>query len=323
MDEIINEVQTNASAIMSTFIMIIGIVTGLLSASDKKNVQIWGNVILAIIYVLLTHFIYQNLILTKWTFVLASAWVCVWILLVWKREIISRSRLDKMIRKFTAKADYCATLCIFGGDLDFFGNVSKPKSMPNGKVKYERNDIRRNKQFLQLKAMKFHTIHILCLRPVDLETRLRIGFLKQTLGDTIAIKFVEEKECSDCTERSSCLACSLCNDCPEDKGCKRVAVSVCNKLASRSQYSCYNPDTKLRGRIARLKGTGATSVAIVTTQIPGKSYFLNEYSSNTKECTIYQTVWNVWWKKCKGDQPLVTQCQEEYIEFSNSNNGEV
>lgn len=315
MEAILNEIRANHSTIMNTYIMIIGIVTSFLTASVKKKVQIIGTTILAIVYVVLTWVIYQDSTLTKYTLLLAAIWVAICFFLVWNREIVSRGKLDRMIRNFTAKTDYTAPLCIFGGDLDFFGNVCKPTTTGKNKIKYQRNSIQRNKQFLQLKKMKFRNIQILSLRPMDNETRLRIGFLKAEFGDWLTIKFIEEKECSTCAERSTCLACNVCNNCPEKKSCKRMNVQKCDKLESEYRYRCYNPDTKLRGRIASLKDTGSTSVAIVTTQTSGKSYYLKEYSSNTKECTIYQNIWNVWWKKCKADSALITECLNDYTKF--------
>lgn len=92
-------------------------------------------------------------------------------------------------------------------------------------------------------------------------------------------------------------------------------MNVCSKLIEYNQYRCYNPDTKLRGRIVKLKGTGATSVAIVTTHTSGKTYLLREYSSNTKECTIYLNIWNVWWTKCKEDKVLIDSCVKEYKDY--------
>ena len=318
--DIIDEIRENSSAIMNTYIMVIGVVTGFLSMSVKKKTQICGTITLASIYVILTETIYQNATLTKLTLFLAIAWVIVCVLLVWKREIVSRAKLDKMIRKFTEKADYAATLCVFGGDLDFFGDV--PRAGRNSdRRRHNKNCITENKQFLQLKKMKFRDIKILCLRPVDVDTRLRIGFLKHTLGDALTIKFVQEKECGSCPDRFTCLACDLCNDCPENRMCRRRNINLCEKLRRAVQHKCYNPDTKLRGRIASLKGTGSVSAAIVTTQTSGKSYYLKEYNSDTKECTIYQNIWNVWWKKCQEDKSLIEQCVNEYKAIQSSNGG--
>lgn len=213
-----------------------------------------------------------------------------------KKSVVSRKSLDRLIRKFTETANHNDEICIFGGDLDFFGKVLN-------------NNIAKNKQYCQIKDMEFKKIKILCIKPEetkkrDKETKLRIGFLIDNFGDDVKIKFFENKRCKTCSEKENCFIC------PDNK-------NKCDKLEECSFAMCYNPDPGLRGRIIRTKKDGSVSVAIVSTQVPGKSYLLKEHSSGTKECTIYQNIWNMWWENCKSDDKFTELCKEEYINSKN------
>lgn len=319
MDKIVADLLKNDSFIVSVVTMFVGSIASYVAVLPKRKGQIIGNIALAVVFDIFTFVYYRNTATTVATVILSVLWVALCLMLSKNRELISRKRLDSMIRKFTDKADYSEPLCIFGGDLDFFGNVARTLTSLQQKEWYRKNSVTQcNKQLLQLKKMKFRNIQILSLRPNESEARIRIGYLKTTLRDAVTIKFIEEKDCDECDERSTCLACDVCNDCTQNKDCNRTTTHTCEKLLKYNKYRCFNPDTKLRGRIAKLKGTGSTTVAIVTTHTPGKSYLLKEYSSNTKECTIYQNIWGVWWKKCKEDHDLINKCVKEYEEFINA-----
>lgn len=319
MSDFLKNVQENGPYIMNASIMLIGIFASFLSASVKKKIQIGGLIVLAVVFNVLTWFVYGKKEILYWTIVLMLVWIVVCMLLIWNKEIVSRNRIDKMIRKFTDSADQFKPICIFGGDLDFFGDVVVNVK---GSAKFLRRNkiIESNKQFNQLKRKSFRNIQILSVRPdsdsdEDQKTRIRIGFLKEKLKGTLQIKFFEEKECNTCPERETCLACDVCQSCPEGKKCKRIGRQLCDKVGKIFQSRCYNPDTQLRGRIAKRKSDGSTCAAIVTTYKSGRSYILKEYSSDTKECTIYQNIWNVWWKKCKEDKEFINKCVNEYKNY--------
>lgn len=320
MGDLLKNIQDNGPYIMNASIMLIGIFASFLSASVKKKTQFVGLVILALIFNILTWLVYKKIEILYWTIALTAVWIVVCFLLICNREIVSRNRIDRMIRKFTSNADQFKPICIFGGDLDFFGNVSVNVNIIDKLFKRNRI-IELNKQYNQLKRKSFKEIQILSVKPdsdsdEDQKTRIRIGFLKENLRGTLEIKFFEEKECNTCSDRTTCLACDVCQTCPEGKKCERMGRQLCDKLSQNSQSRCYNPDTQLRGRIAKRKSDGSTTAAIVTTYKSGKSYILKEYSSDTKECTIYQNIWNVWWKKCKVDEAFIKQCNEEYKKFT-------
>ena len=311
--------QENAPYIMNATIMLIGIFASFLSANLKKKVQITGLFGIAIFFNVITWYVYKDSSILHWTVIITIIWIFICLLLFGNREIVSRSRIDKMIRKFTNDSDQNNPIRIFGGDLDFFGKVeNNVKSID--KIFHPNKYIETNKQFNQLTEKGFTKICILSVKPTrdnsrDKETRIRIGFLKNRLGDNLEIKFFDKRECHNCEEKDTCLACDICESCPKRKACGCDKVHKCEKLLKKSIGRCYNPDTTLRGRIANNKRDGSTWVAIVTTHKAGKSYILKEYSSNTKECTIYINIWEVWWKKCTTDNNFISKCIEEYNEF--------
>lgn len=324
MKEIIKNIQDNGPFIMNALIMFIGIFASFLSASVKKKIQIGGLAVLAVVFNILTWVVYENKDLLCWTIILTVIWIAVCFVIIWNKEIVSRKRIDRMIRKFTGEADQSKPICIFGGDLDFFGDVVIEPTRWD-KVFKRNRIISFNKQYNQLKNVGFHEIDVLSVKPDsdserDKKTRIRIGFLRENLKGNIKIKFFEEKECNSCPERETCFACNVCQTCPEGKKCKRMVMQSCEKLKEEFSNRCYNPDTQLRGRIAKKKRNGSTSAAIVTTYKSRKSYILKEYSSNTKECTIYQNIWGVWWKKCKTDKDFINRCVNEYRNFVNEVN---
>lgn len=189
MSDFFKNVQENGPYIMNTSIMLIGIFASFLSASLKKKTQIGGLIILAVFFDVLTWFVYSEKEILCWTIGLTSIWIVVCLLLVWNKEIVSRNRIDKMIRKFTDSADQFKPICIFGGDLDFFGDVVV--NVKESAKFFRRNKIiESNKQFNQLKRKSFRNIQILSVRPdsdsdEDHKTRIRIGFLKEKLKGTL------------------------------------------------------------------------------------------------------------------------------------------
>lgn len=325
MDELLKCIQyirDNGPYVMNISSMLIGIFASFLSASLEKKVKIWGLFILSIVFNILTWIVYGEKGVLLCTIILTLIWIAACLFLICNREIISRKRIDKMIRNFTDDADQNKPICIFGGDINFFGDVVADVTRKDNFFK-NKNIIQYNRQYNQIKDKGFREIRILCMKPdsdsdEDLKTKIRIGYLKENLKKNLEIKFFEEKECNDCPDREICLACNVCEDCPEGKICKRMGTKICPKLKENLQSRCFNPDTRLRGRIVKRKMDGSTSAAIVTTYKSGKSYILKEYSSNTKECTMYQNIWDVWWKKCKSDENFISQCIDEYKRFINA-----
>lgn len=319
MNEVIKSIQNNGPIIMNASIMFIGIFASFLSATVKKKIQVGGLIVLALIFNILTWIVYERKDVLRGTIILTVIWIVVCAALIWNKEIVSRKRIDRMIRIFTDDADQSKPICIFGGDLDFFGDVViNPTKKEKLFKRYE--IIEFNKQYNQLKDKGFPKIEVLSVKPDsdsdrDQKTRIRIGFLKENLKGNLEVKFFEEKKCNSCSERTTCLACNVCKTCPEGKKCKRMGVQLCDKLRDELHGRCYNPDMQLRGRIAKKKSDGSTSAAIVTTYKSGKSYILKEYSSNTRECTIYQKIWEVWWEKCKMDKEFMNRCVNEYRNF--------
>lgn len=325
MDLIENFCATNNEYIMTSVTMIIGIFAGWLPALKSKKWKIILTIFLSIIFVFITHFSYSN---TKIT-IIASVLSCVWIissiiLFTCRKGVIKRKKLDRMMREFTSNADREQPICIFGGDLDFFGNCYQtPKNCKFfEKSKYNKNDISKNKQFLQIKKeICFRTVNILSVKPDsnsdnDIMTRRRIGFLKEEFGENLTIKFFQSKECHNCSTKDECTICEVCDKCPDKTNCTH-RVKNCEKLKCKCLNMCYNPDTKLRGRFLQKKKDDSMSAAIVTTNKAGKSYILKEYTHGTKEYSIYHMIWDVWWKKCEEDKDFIDQCVSEYRIFMN------
>lgn len=321
MDNILKYIQHNGPYIMNISGMLISIYASFLSALTNTRIKIYGLIFLSVVYNILTWIVYREKGVLFCTAILTLGWIGICCLLIYKREIISRKKLDKMIRNFTSDADQNKPICIFGGDINFFGDVVTDIKWKDNFFGKNDHIIQFNKQYNQIKDKGFRKIQILCVKPdsdsdEDQKTKVRIGYLKEHLKKNLEIKFFEEKECIDCPDREICLACDICKDCPEGKACKRIGIQICPKLKEGFQNRCFNPDTQLRGRIVKRKTDGSTSAAIVTTYKSGKSYILKEYSSNTKECTMYQNIWDVWWKKCKTDENFIAQCIAEYKNFT-------
>lgn len=316
MSEFTNMLKTNQAYVMSTFTFLIGIVANFLASTIKKRIQIIGVIIIAVVYDWFTWFLYEDCAVTLWAIAFTLIWIIICLSMIWKKEIVSRKKIDKMIRRFTSNAHQDKPLCIFGGDLNFFGDVVKNPSFWS-RVTKDNSVIQFNKQYNQIVKKGFRKVQILSVKPdgdseEDKKTRIRIGYLKAKLKRNLEIKFFIEKECMNCSERSTCLVCNVCEGCTEEKNCRRSRTQDCDKLMEASRGRCYNPDLQLRGRIAKRKSDGSTCAAIVTTHKSGKSYILKEYSSNTKECTIYENIWNVWWKKSMVDEKFLKNCINEY-----------
>lgn len=302
----------NNNFIMTISTMIVGIVAGWLPTL-KKLCQITLTVIIAIIFNVIVGLCYQSLSVIILAFVLSVAW-CLLSLLVFKKEEISRRKIGKLIVNFTETADKDMPICIFGGDLNFFGNYIPPRKK-NEKHHALNDDIETNEQFTQISRKGFREIKILGVKPYadtqnDADTRIRIGYIVSELGKKVQIKFFENNLCKDCEKFNECVACN-CGNCKQKGNCEKKQMD-CEKLKKFCQNFCYNPDTTLRGRIVTNKDSHSNCVAIATTKESGKKYILREYSAVAKECQLYQVIWEVWWSKCESDDTFIKQCQQEY-----------
>ncbi len=212
-----------------------------------------------------------------------------------KSDLHSRKKIDKKIINFTKLADPKREIKLFGGDLDFLGNV-------------EDGTILRNKQYLQLKDMDFRKIRILCFEPKTDNDKLRIGCLLKTFNNNVQIKFFEDSNCLNCTEEIK-----------NRNNCSSLGITQKNKntFHKKSPYSnspCNNPDLLIRGRIIE-NGNGAESISITITYESKKKYILKRYNNKDKECDLYFLLWSVWWEKCKGHSNIQTECRKKYEDW--------
>lgn len=222
-------------------------------------------------------------------------------------NIVSRKKIGRMVEKFTATANPNKDICIFAGDIDFFGEVIENREKKNDtslikKRKKNNNDIKVNSQFKQLSDTRFRKIHILCIKPPSKNNdkknnyhkdRIRIGYIKSEFGDRVNFKFVND-DCLNCSES-------------EKKECK------CSKKNGAYSHPSL-PDTTLRGRIVTDRETDAKCVAITTKKSSKKEYIVRQYGSGEKESSLYDVLWKIWWKKCEDDKDFINECIKEYNE---------
>lgn len=309
----------NSNFIMTITTMIVGIVAGW-SPTLKNSCQKSLTIIVAIIFSIIVGMCYQSLCIFILAIILSVVW-CLLSLLVFKKEEVSRRKIGKLIVGFTETADKNMPICIFGGDLNFFGNYIPPRR--KNERRYSLNDdIETNEQFTQILKKGFREIKILGVKPYtdtddDVATRIRIGYIVNKLGNKVHIKFFENLLCKDCEKISECTSCN-CDNCTQ-KGVCNKSQKDCEKLKKYCQSFCYNPDTTLRGRIVTNKDSQSNCVAIVTTKESGKKYILREYSAVAKECQLYQVIWDVWWSKCESDDAFIKQCVNEYEAYRDQN----
>lgn len=236
-----------------------------------------------------------------------------------QKNIVSRKKIGKMIEKFTESADIHQPICIFAGDLNFFGSVVNPKE---GDVDEKKEDINENDQFKQLVRLKCRNICVLCIKPptrdIDIdkkyqEDRVRLGYLAATFNNDIHFKFVDDK-CHNCYSYNQ-IDCTLlqCTKCQPSDSCPRKSKQVLRHSL---------PDTTLRGRIVTNRETGAKCVAITTKRSSGKDYILRQYGAGEKESSLYNVIWEVWWNECSEDLDFINKCKaeyEDYMHFSEEN----
>ena len=350
----VSEVISNLVASDITFTIIttfIGILAGAACAFPKR---FWRNFTFIVSAIIVDSYLFSRWVFASgnkydfwyqniefWIFIvstLLSIGLCVLgILCLRQKDIVSRDRIGKMIRKFTDRADPNQPVCIFAGDINFFGDVVKPESNKSNeddqigkktinnskeskkrrkrllkKSKEENNNIEENDQYLQLYRLRCRNICVLCIKPPaqDQDTdehykadRVRIGFLVSQFGSAIRFRFIDDK----------CHACQLYNQID----CEMLQCENCkpNDSCPKTNNQHVLPDTTLRGRIVTSRETGAKCVAITTKRSSGKDYILRQYGAGEKESSLYDVIWKVWWSRCPEDLTFISNCKEEYKQY--------
>lgn len=325
---------------------VISIVVGV--ACTFKN-RFWRNFTFILCAVLLNLFMLLRLIFISepwyvlvFALIISSVLCFVGIKFLRGKEIVSRKKIGKMIENFTATANPSKDVCIFAGDIDFFGEVpedTKPKdTQPSinqcllkkliAKVitpiksiwrthLKKKTDIKYNRQFKQLNDPKFRSVCILCAKPLPKKDnlkddyhkdRIRIGYLKEAFGERVHFKFFNE-DCDNCFfyEQNNCMLQKCSQECHV---CTQGSFDCPKNVKDFSHPSL--PDTTLRGRIVTDRETDSKCVAITTKRSSGKEYILRQYGSGEKESSLYSVIWKVWWKMCEEDNGFIDACVNEY-----------
>lgn len=328
---------------------VIGIAAGF--ACSIKN-RFWRNFTFILSAIMFNVFMLLRMIFISesWLYLLFSfiIWTVLCILEIFflrEKGIVSRKKIGRMIEDFTSTANPNKDVCIFAGDIDFFGEVLE-KSEPNGtkasmkkrhlfvlneRIEQKRIDrlqdkanIENNSQFKQLKDAKFRRICILCVKPLlpkdnikdDYhKDRIRIGYIKEVLGERVHFKFFND-DCDNCFfyEQNNCMLQSCSNQCSTSL----KEPSKCPRNNSDFSHPSL-PDTTLRGRIVTNRETDAKCVAITTKRSSRKDYILRQYGSGEKESSLYNVIWKVWWKMCEEDNDFIDKCVKEYNESKADN----
>ncbi len=323
---------------------VIGIVAG--AACSFKN-RFWRNFSIISSAVIFNIFMLLRMIFIseRWYYLVFS--IAIWTILCFlaikflrEKEIVSRKRIGKMIEAFTNTANPKKDVCIFAGDIDFFGEViekSKPQN-PEAPQKYflhilkksieerrkqrllDKKNIEKNSQFIQLKDPKFRSVCILCVKPLPKKgnvkddyrkDRIRIGYIKKELGNRVHFKFFND-DCDNCFfyEHNNCTLQKCGYKCSENE------QTSCDCPKNRKEFLHPSlPDTTLRGRIVTNRETDSKCVAITTKRSSRKDYILRQYGSGEKESSLYNVIWKVWWKMCEEDAEFIASCVKEYEEI--------
>ena len=320
---------------------VIGIIAG--AACSFKS-RFWRNFTIILSAVIFNVFMLLRMIFISehWCYFVFS--IAIWFILCFlaikflrEKEIVSRKKIGKMIEDFTATANPNKDVCIFAGDIDFFGEVIEPteskdpetntkcflhKLKADLKKKREqrlldKKNIEKNSQFIQLNDPKFRSVCILCVKPLSQKgnvkddyrkDRIRIGYIKKELGERAQFKFFNN-ECDNCFfyEHNSCALQKCDQKCPES------AQPSCDCPKNKKEFLHPSlPDTTLRGRIVTNRETDSKCVAITTKRSARKDYILRQNGSGEKESSLYNVIWKVWWKMCEKDDEFIDACVKEY-----------
>lgn len=335
--------------ILTIVTTVIGIIAGFACSFKnrvKRDVTIVSCAVLFNVFVLLRMiFLSESWYYLGFSLLIWAILCFVAIKFLQEKEIVSRKRLVKMIVDFTATANPKREVCIFAGDIDFFGDVREKTDTKSVKISssksalsilkekrkvkqhkrlLEKNDIVNNGQLNQLIANKFKNVCILCIKPLSREQddkgdfhkdRIRIGYIRKKLGKRVQFRFFND-ECNNCFfyEQNNCelQSCEhICSEGMESPGSCPKRVKECLNPSM--------PDTTLRGRIVTNKETDAKCVAITTKKSSGKDYILRQYGSGEKESNLYNIIWKVWWGGCQEDEEFIEDCEKEYEEVAKNN----
>lgn len=323
---------------------VIGIIAG--AACSFKN-RFWRNFTIILSAVVFNVFMLLRMIFISepWQYFLFSlvVWATLCILaikLLRDKEIVSRKRIGKMIEDFTDTANPNKDVCIFAGDIDFFGEVietsesqsaettqkgllyklKEPIKTKRKKRLLDKKNIEKNSQFMQLNDPKFRSVCILCVKPLPpkgnvkddyRKDRIRIGYIKKELGERVHFKFFND-DCESCFfyEHNNCTLQKCAHQCSES------SQPPCDCPKNKREFSHPSlPDTTLRGRIVTNRETDSKCVAITTKRSSRKDYILRQYGSGEKESSLYNVIWKVWWKMCEEDDNFIDECVKEYEEL--------
>lgn len=331
--------------IITIITTVIGIIAG--AACSFKN-RFWRNFTIILSAVVFNVFMLLRMIFISepWCYFVFS--LATWTLLCFlaikflrEKEIVSRKRIGKMIEDFTSTANPNKDVCIFAGDIDFFGEVIEKHESKNTETikKYrfcnlkekrkkhllDKKNIEKNSQFMQLNAPEFRSVCILCVKPLPpkgdvkddyRKDRIRIGYIKKELGERVHFKFFND-DCDNCFfyEHNNCTLQKCTHQCAESK------QTSCDCPKTNKDFSHPSlPDTTLRGRIVTNRETDSKCVAITTKRSSRKDYILRQYGSGEKESSLYNVIWKVWWKMCEEDDEFVDKCVKEYEKLERENN---
>lgn len=327
---------------------VIGIIAG--AACSFKN-RFWRN-----FTIILSAVAFNAFMLMRMIFISESWYYLVFSLVIWtilcflaikflrEKEIVSRKRIGKMIENFTSTANPNKDVCIFAGDIDFFGEVIEKTKIKNtettkkcllykwqkkikekrGKCLLDKKNIEKNSQFKQLNDPRFRSVCILCVKPLPQKgdvkddyrkDRIRIGYIKKELGERVHFKFFND-DCDNCFfyEHNNCALQKCAHQCSES------LQSSCGCPKKNNDFSHPSlPDTTLRGRIVTNRETDSKCVAITTKRSSRKDYILRQYGSGEKESSLYNVIWKVWWKMCEEDDKFIETCVKEYEELEKEN----
>ncbi len=308
--------ETEKNIYFNLLLMTVSVVATFLSANTQLNKIKKSIIIYILLIVVLTSTIIIYGISGKKFFValflLIGAFVLNYVVITSSNRV-SRRKIDKMIRTFTQQAECHKDIKLFGGDLDFLGNV-------------EDGSINNNKQLIQLEYMKFDSIKVLCKKPIinNEGDILRIGFLADKFKSKIMIRFFIDNKCDDCCHKEECFYCKVCEKCAVSpcsikKKCNIITGQTsCPTLVKYKKLSCNNPDIDIRGRIITKSSSRTEIVAIFNKIVAGKRYLIREYNSEDKECRIYTDIWKIWWERCEIDDKFIEECKSKYLDYKSN-----
>lgn len=337
--------------VITTVTTVIGIIAG--AACSIKS-RFWRNFTF-----ILSAVVFNAFMLLRMVFISEPLHYFIFSLIVWtvlcllgikllrEKEIVSRKKIGKMIEAFTSTANPSKDVCIFAGDIDFFGDVIENSEYAKSKetekkhfpfnlidaMKQKRKErllnkvnIENNSQFKQLKDSKFRSVCILCVKPPPQKgeikddyhkDRIRIGYIKKIFGERVHFKFFND-DCDNCFfyEQNNCMLQNCTHQCTADPQFSCACPKSNNAFSHPSL-----PDTTLRGRIVTNRETDAKCVAITTKRSSRKDYILRQYGSGEKESSLYNVIWKVWWKMCEEDNIFIDECVREYNESEKADAG--